>query len=45
MVSYGLYERGMNLPSYHDITEDDIDRVCSVIRKYLKKEVAAAKAA
>jgi perosamine synthetase len=43
-VSYALHERGMNLPSYHDLTESDIDRVCGVIRKYLGKEVAAVRA-
>jgi len=43
-VSYNLHERGMNLPSYHDITEDDIDRVCGVIRKYVKKDVAGTRA-
>jgi len=36
-VSASLYERGLNLPSYHDLTEADIDRVCGVVRKYLKK--------
>lgn len=25
----------MNLPSYHDLTESDIDRVCAVIKSYL----------
>jgi len=29
--SYDIHDRGINLPSYHDITEDDIDRVCSVL--------------
>ncbi len=34
-VSYGLYNRGINLPSYHDLTQDDITRVCGVIKNYL----------
>ncbi len=36
-VSYALYDRGINLPSYHDITSDDILRVCTVIKNYLQK--------
>ncbi len=39
-VSYGLYNRGINLPSYHDLTEDDISRVCGVIKDYLAKKAA-----
>jgi len=31
-VSYSLYERAINLPSYHDLREDEIDRVCEIIR-------------
>lgn len=30
-VSYGLYKRALNLPSYHDISDADIARVCDVI--------------
>ena len=36
-VSYSLYDRGINLPSYHDIEPDEIERVCAVILKYLDK--------
>lgn len=32
-VSYSLYKRAINLPSYHDLREDEIDRVCDVIRR------------
>lgn len=39
-VSYALYERGINLPSYHDITIDEIKRVCDVIITYLDMEKA-----
>jgi perosamine synthetase len=35
VVSYGLSPRALNLPSYHDMTEDDIDRVVRVIRSSL----------
>jgi perosamine synthetase len=32
-VSYSLYPRACNLPSYHDMTSDDIERVCRIIRR------------
>lgn len=31
VVSYGLAELGINLPSYHDISTADLDRVCDVV--------------
>lgn len=37
-VSYRLHERAMNLPSYHDMTESDIDRVCAVIHDFFKSK-------
>jgi perosamine synthetase len=33
-VSYSLYKRAINLPSYHDIREEEIDRVCEIIRRH-----------
>jgi len=35
IVSYGLQGRGLNLPSYHDLTEADIDRVCAHVHRHL----------
>jgi perosamine synthetase len=35
-VSHSLYERACNLPSYHDISLDDIDRVCAVVRRCIQ---------
>jgi perosamine synthetase len=32
-VSYGLYQRALNLPSYHDLTAVEIDRVTACIRR------------
>jgi perosamine synthetase len=32
-VSYTLYTQSVNLPCYHDITEDQVDRVVSCIKK------------
>ena len=34
-VAYGLTPRAVNLPSYHDITDDDIERVVCVVRSAL----------
>lgn len=34
-VSYGIYARSCNLPSYHDLSEDDIEQVCAVVRQHL----------
>jgi perosamine synthetase len=34
-VSYSLYKCAINLPSYHDIREDEIDRVCEVLRRHV----------
>lgn len=31
-VSYSLYPRALNLPSYHDLTEEEMARVAKVIR-------------
>lgn len=39
-IAHGLYARGMNLPCYHDMTQSDIDRVCGVVKDYLKKKAA-----
>jgi perosamine synthetase len=34
-VSYSLYKRAINLPSYHDIREDEIDRVCEIVKRHI----------
>jgi len=31
-VAYGLSARALNLPSYHDMTDDDVDRVVRAVR-------------
>jgi len=35
-VSYGLYARAMNLPSYHDMSEADLDKVCALVKRALE---------
>ena len=34
-VSYGLYQRAVNLPSYHDLSEAEQDRVIDMVRACL----------
>ena len=36
VVSYGLYERAVNLPSYHDLTDEEIERVVRHVRAQLR---------
>jgi dTDP-4-amino-4,6-dideoxygalactose transaminase len=31
-VSYGLYKRAVNLPSYHDLIDSEMDRVIALVR-------------
>ncbi len=35
IVSYGIYERAINLPTYHGLTELEMDRVMAIIRSHL----------
>ena len=35
-VSYGLYPRAVNLPSYHGLSEAEMDRVAGVVRNALR---------
>lgn len=34
-VAHSLYPRALNLPSYHDLSDADLDRVAGVIRPFL----------
>jgi perosamine synthetase len=34
-VSYSLFERAVNLPTYHDLTEAEMDRVINLVRKHI----------
>ncbi|MCL2119747.1 MAG: DegT/DnrJ/EryC1/StrS family aminotransferase [Planctomycetaceae bacterium] len=34
-VAYDITERAVNLPSYHDITEEEQKRVCDVIKSFI----------
>ena len=36
-VSYDLYPRSLNLPTYHDINQEEIGRVCEVVTRVLTK--------
>lgn len=33
-VAYEIYERGVNLPSYHDIQRKDVEYVCEVFKRF-----------
>ena len=33
IVSYGLYKRAINLPTYHDLSEIEMDRVVRIVEK------------
>jgi perosamine synthetase len=35
VVSYGLYSRAVNLPSYHDMSDEEMGRVVHVVRTHL----------
>ena len=37
-IAYGIYRRAVNLPSYHDISEAELDRVVAVVRKTLQSK-------
>lgn len=39
-VSYGLFNRGINLPSHNDLTESEIDRVCEVYKRHVMRTPA-----
>jgi perosamine synthetase len=35
-IAYALHERAMNLPSYHDMSDDDINRVIQVVDAHIR---------
>lgn len=40
VISYGLYHRAINLPTYHDLTETEMDRVIRIIRNQITARYA-----
>ena len=34
-ISWSIHERAINLPSFHDISDADMDRVCRVVRSFM----------
>ena len=34
-IAYRIYKHAINLPSYHGLIEDDLNRVINITRKYL----------
>jgi perosamine synthetase len=39
-VSYGLFERAVNLPTYHDLSDEEIARVAAIVRRQLMRMAA-----
>jgi perosamine synthetase len=35
VVSYNLYKNAINLPTYHDLTVPEMNRICRLIKKYI----------
>lgn len=38
-VAYSLSEKAINLPSYHEISSDDIERVCQIVISHLRNNL------
>jgi perosamine synthetase len=38
IVSYGLYKRAINLPSYHDIADADMDRIIKLVKRWFSDD-------
>lgn len=36
IVSYEIYERGINMPSHHELTKEDVSYVCNTIKNFLR---------
>lgn len=36
VTSYGLYKRALNLPSYHDLSETEVDRVTDIVKQFAR---------
>jgi perosamine synthetase len=36
-VSYSLYERAINLPTYHDLRDEEMDRVIALVRRRIAR--------
>jgi len=39
-VSYGLFGRAVNLPTYHDLRDDEIARVSAIVRRRIQRMAA-----
>jgi len=36
LITHKVYQRGLNLPSYFEITKDQVDYICKIIKKEIK---------
>lgn len=37
-VSYHIYERGVNFPSYHELEREDVDHICNIVKAFLNQQ-------
>jgi len=37
VISYNLYYRGINLPTYHEISEEDMKLVSNILKEFMRK--------
>ena len=37
-IAYNIYKKGINLPSYHDLTLEEVKLVCSLFNNYINKK-------
>ncbi|MBC7476321.1 MAG: DegT/DnrJ/EryC1/StrS family aminotransferase [Candidatus Sericytochromatia bacterium] len=35
IIAYDMYARGINLPSFHDITFEEVSKVCSLVKEFI----------
>lgn len=40
IVAHDIYKRAINLPTYHDLADEDIERVCKIVATTLSREDA-----
>jgi len=38
-VAYKIHDRGINLPSHHDMTKEDVSVVCSILKNFLDRGI------
>ena len=39
VVSYSLYKRAINLPTYHDLSEKEMDLVAKIVQSFIENSI------